>query len=149
MVPCANQTNPSLNAEGLNKPMGYIGRETFPLPTLSSTLKGFAHELYSGRGFFVLRTIPIEKYSRGDLAILYAGIYPIYPLPGPSATYTFPQVYHLTSAPRGGSKMALVPSSHTSRTSVSAMRTRRAASGTRRTPRMGRSSIPTLGTSSR
>ncbi|TFK34849.1 hypothetical protein BDQ12DRAFT_669048 [Crucibulum laeve] len=60
--------------KNLGKPMGYISRETFPLPTLSTTLKGLAGELYSGRGFFVLRTIPIEKYSREELAILYAGI---------------------------------------------------------------------------
>jgi hypothetical protein len=53
--------------------MGYIGKNNFPLPTLSTTLKGLAHELYSGRGFFVLRTIPIDSYSQEDLAIVYAG----------------------------------------------------------------------------
>ncbi|KAF8968329.1 hypothetical protein BDZ97DRAFT_428646 [Flammula alnicola] len=54
--------------------MGYIGRYNFPLPTLSTKLHEFAKELYSGRGFFVLRTIPIDDYSRADLAIIYAGI---------------------------------------------------------------------------
>lgn len=54
--------------------MGYIGKDTFPLPTLGSTLKGLAHELYSGRGFFVLRTLPIDEYSRSELAIVYAGM---------------------------------------------------------------------------
>ncbi|KAG6918013.1 hypothetical protein DXG01_016865 [Tephrocybe rancida] len=58
----------------LNKPIGYVGRDTFPLPTLSVTLKGLAHELYSGRGFFVLRTLPIDSYSKADIAIVYAGI---------------------------------------------------------------------------
>lgn len=60
--------------KSLNKPMGYVGRDTFPLPTLSATLKRLAHELYSGRGFFVLRTLPIDTYSRADIAIVYAGI---------------------------------------------------------------------------
>ncbi|KAJ2922251.1 hypothetical protein H1R20_g14844, partial [Candolleomyces eurysporus] len=52
----------------------FKGKDTFPLPTLSPVLKDFARELYQGRGFFVLRTIPIEKYSREELAIIYAGI---------------------------------------------------------------------------
>ncbi|KAL0576214.1 hypothetical protein V5O48_005781 [Marasmius crinis-equi] len=60
--------------KGLDKPMGSINRDTFPLPTLGSKLYSFAEELYSGRGFFVLRTIPVDSYSRSDLAIIYAGI---------------------------------------------------------------------------
>jgi hypothetical protein len=60
--------------KGLNIGMGYVGRDNFPLPTLSSKLRELARELYSGRGFFVLRTIPINNYSRADLAIIYAGI---------------------------------------------------------------------------
>ncbi|KAF3927226.1 hypothetical protein ABW20_dc0106224 [Dactylellina cionopaga] len=31
-------------------------------------------ELYSGRGFFVLRTLPVDSYSKEDVAIVYAGI---------------------------------------------------------------------------
>lgn len=54
--------------------MGYISKETFPLPNLSKRLHGFAQELYSGRGFFILRTIPVEKYSREELVIIYSGI---------------------------------------------------------------------------
>ncbi|KAK0458498.1 uncharacterized protein EV420DRAFT_359644 [Desarmillaria tabescens] len=60
--------------KGTGKPLGYISKETFPLPTLSPTLKDLARELYSGRGFFVLRTIPIEQYAKTELAIVYAGI---------------------------------------------------------------------------
>lgn len=61
-------------SSGLNKHIGYVGKDNFPLPTLSATLQGLAHELYSGRGFFVLRTLPIDDYSRADVAIVYAGI---------------------------------------------------------------------------
>ena len=53
--------------------MGYIGKTNFPLPTLSSKLYEFAKELYSGRGFFVLRTLSIDKYSKAEIAIIYAG----------------------------------------------------------------------------
>ncbi|KAJ7043024.1 hypothetical protein C8F04DRAFT_1286894 [Mycena alexandri] len=60
--------------ESLDKPLGYITRDTFPLPTLSSELRKLAEVLYSGRGFFVLREIPIDKYSRRQLAIVYAGL---------------------------------------------------------------------------
>ncbi|KAF7359189.1 Clavaminate synthase-like protein [Mycena sanguinolenta] len=60
--------------ESLDKPLGFISRETFPLPTLSAELWKLAEVLYSGRGFFVLREIPIDKYSRRELAIVYAGL---------------------------------------------------------------------------
>jgi hypothetical protein len=59
---------------GLGKPMGYINRETFPLPKLGPVLYDLAKELYSGRGFFVLRTIPVDNYKLAQLAIIYAGI---------------------------------------------------------------------------
>ncbi|PPR00044.1 hypothetical protein CVT24_009000 [Panaeolus cyanescens] len=60
--------------KGLNLALGYVGRDNFPLPTLSKKLHDFARELYFGRGFFVLRTIPVDNYSREELAIIYAGI---------------------------------------------------------------------------
>lgn len=59
---------------GLAKPMGYVNRETFPLPKLGPVLYDLAKELYSGRGFFVLRTIPVDDYTLAQLAIIYTGI---------------------------------------------------------------------------
>jgi len=53
--------------------LGFVARDNFPLPTLGVKLREFAQELYSGRGFFVLRTIPIDDYSREELAIIFAG----------------------------------------------------------------------------
>jgi hypothetical protein len=67
------------NYPGLDKPLGFIARETFPLPTLSPELRNLAEVLYNGRGFFVLREIPIDKYSRRELAIVYAGSHPLRP----------------------------------------------------------------------
>ncbi|KAF9484930.1 Clavaminate synthase-like protein [Pholiota conissans] len=60
--------------KGTGLEMGYIGKTNFPLPTLSSVLHELAKELYSGRGFFVLRTLPINKYSKAEIAMIYAGI---------------------------------------------------------------------------
>ena len=54
--------------------MGHISRSTFPLPTLDAVLTSLAKELHTGRGFFVLRTIPISSYSREENVIIYAGI---------------------------------------------------------------------------
>jgi hypothetical protein len=54
--------------------MGYISKDTFPLPTLGPSLRNLSKELYEGRGFFVLRTLPIDAYSKEELAIAYAGI---------------------------------------------------------------------------
>lgn len=44
------------------------------MPTLGPILRDLAHELHNGRGFFVLRTIPVESYSKVDNVLVYAGI---------------------------------------------------------------------------
>jgi hypothetical protein len=44
------------------------------LPTLGSTLINLTRELHFGRGFFVLRTIPVDSYSRADNVLIYAGV---------------------------------------------------------------------------
>lgn len=60
--------------KGLNIPLGHINPTTFPLPTLSPTLRTLSRELYSGRGFFVLRTLPVDASSKLSTAIAFAGI---------------------------------------------------------------------------
>ncbi|KAK6497244.1 hypothetical protein TWF506_004718 [Arthrobotrys conoides] len=60
--------------QNLNIPLGHINPTTFPLPTLSPTLRSLSRELYSGRGFFVLRTLPIDNLSKLSTAIAFAGI---------------------------------------------------------------------------
>ncbi|KAJ3506628.1 hypothetical protein NLJ89_g6764 [Agrocybe chaxingu] len=60
--------------KGLNKPLGYLSPETFPLPTLGPILKDLSNELHNGRGFFVLKTIPIDSYSREENVIIYSGV---------------------------------------------------------------------------
>ncbi|KAG6914934.1 hypothetical protein DXG01_014370 [Tephrocybe rancida] len=58
----------------LDKPLGYIAQSTFPLPTLGPILADLAREIHTGRGFFVLRTIPVDSYTREENAIIYAGV---------------------------------------------------------------------------
>jgi len=60
--------------KALGKPLGYLSPSTFPLPNLGPVLRGLSNELHNGRGFFVLRTIPVDNYSREDNVLIYAGV---------------------------------------------------------------------------
>jgi hypothetical protein len=51
-----------------------IGREDFPLPTLSRRLHEIESELIDGRGFVVLRGVPREEYSQEEMEMIYWGI---------------------------------------------------------------------------
>lgn len=51
-----------------------IGREEFPLPTLGPRLDEIRHELLEGRGFAVLRGLPVERYSMEQAAAIYWGL---------------------------------------------------------------------------
>jgi hypothetical protein len=51
-----------------------VSQTTFPLPTLSPILRQQAHALSSGRGFFVLRGLPVDNYTTEESIIIYAGI---------------------------------------------------------------------------
>jgi hypothetical protein len=58
----------------MNKPIGYVNKDTFPLPELSPILRRHAQVLHSGRGFFVLRGIQVDKYSIEENIIVYTGV---------------------------------------------------------------------------
>jgi hypothetical protein len=59
----------------LNVPLGAISPETFPLPAdLHEVLRGVSRELHFGHGFKVVRGLPVQRHSREDNIILYAGI---------------------------------------------------------------------------
>ncbi|KIJ43195.1 hypothetical protein M422DRAFT_60324 [Sphaerobolus stellatus SS14] len=59
--------------ENVVQTLGYISPSSFPLPTLSKALQELSTILHSGRGFFVRRTIPTEKYTTEELVLIYAG----------------------------------------------------------------------------
>ncbi|KAI1172149.1 TfdA family taurine catabolism dioxygenase TauD [Nemania sp. FL0916] len=60
--------------KGLNLPLGAISAETFPLPTLHSSLRRLSDELHTGHGFFVLRGLPVSSYTREENITIYAGV---------------------------------------------------------------------------
>ena len=59
---------------GTKKPLGLASESTFPLPTLGKALGDLSREIHTGRGFSVVRGIPVAKYSREDNVIIYAGL---------------------------------------------------------------------------
>jgi len=51
-----------------------VTRDSFPLPTLAELLAEVRRELEYGRGFVLLRDIPVERYSDEEAGLLYRGI---------------------------------------------------------------------------
>ncbi|KAI9708246.1 MAG: hypothetical protein M1820_004200 [Bogoriella megaspora] len=60
--------------KSLEIPLGFISQETFPLPNLHSVLRDISKELHLGHGFKVIRGLSVDKYSREENIIIYAGI---------------------------------------------------------------------------
>jgi hypothetical protein len=54
--------------------MGAISPETFPLPRLAPVLERVGRDLLEGRGFAVLRGLPVERLGTEESAIVYLGI---------------------------------------------------------------------------
>ncbi|KAK1980426.1 TfdA family taurine catabolism dioxygenase TauD [Colletotrichum cereale] len=60
--------------KSLKKPLGEISQETFPLPNLHRTLRAISDEIHNGHGFKVVRGVPVDKYTREENVIVYAGV---------------------------------------------------------------------------
>ncbi|TEA20261.1 Taurine hydroxylase-like protein SAT17 [Colletotrichum sidae] len=60
--------------KSLNKSLGHVNQETFPLTNLHKTLREISDEIHNGHGFKVVRGVPVTKYSREENVIIYAGI---------------------------------------------------------------------------
>ncbi|KAK2007909.1 TfdA family taurine catabolism dioxygenase TauD [Colletotrichum eremochloae] len=60
--------------KALKKPLGEISQETFPLPNLHKTLRAISDEIHNGHGFKVVRGVPVDRYSREENVIIYAGV---------------------------------------------------------------------------
>lgn len=58
----------------LNKPIGHVNQDTFPLPNLHATLRDISKDLHNGHGFRVLRGLPVDKHTREENIIIYAGL---------------------------------------------------------------------------
>ena len=53
-------------ARGTGQPVAALRRSDFPLPTLTSRIDRWRRELTHGRGFVVIRGIPVDRWSRAD-----------------------------------------------------------------------------------
>lgn len=51
-----------------------LGRGDFHVPRVAAKLLGVLRELEQGRGFALIRGLPIERYSKADAALIYWGI---------------------------------------------------------------------------
>src|SRR5688572_520973 len=56
------------------RPLESISPATFPLPGVGATLKAILAELLEGRGFVLLRGLPVESWSREEQAAAYLGL---------------------------------------------------------------------------
>ena len=61
-----------VKAHGLVPPA--FGRDDFRIPRLGAKLQALNDELNHGRGFFVLRGIPVDRYPLDDIKAIYWGI---------------------------------------------------------------------------
>jgi hypothetical protein len=55
-------------------PLAGIAPANFPLPALGPVLRGILAELLEGRGFVMLRGLPVREYTREEQAIAYMGL---------------------------------------------------------------------------
>ena len=71
-IACIDQALAGLRAKGLAFP--HFSRDDFPLPALADDLAAYADALENGRGFLVLRGLPVARYSEAEIQALYYGI---------------------------------------------------------------------------
>jgi hypothetical protein len=62
----------AVRARGLS--LAEIGPADFPLPTLAPAIAGWARELARGRGFLLVRGLPVARWGDDDSALVYWGI---------------------------------------------------------------------------
>ena len=58
----------------LHKPLEQIAPEFFPIPSLSKRIKEFSNELLFGRGFLLIRGLPIDQLELKLSAAIYLGL---------------------------------------------------------------------------
>lgn len=57
-----------------HRPTEEITRDDFALPSLAADIAAWRDEVLNGRGFLILRTFPLERYSTADLSTIYWGL---------------------------------------------------------------------------
>lgn len=61
-----------VTAQGLR--LEQVGRSSFPLPTLGPKLLGWLEEIRTGRGFVVLRGLPVQRYTDDEVGLIFWAI---------------------------------------------------------------------------
>jgi len=59
------------HAGSTGKPMGKLGKPDFPLPTLARRIDEWRKELRHGRGFVLLRGVPVQDWTEAQSEIFY------------------------------------------------------------------------------
>jgi len=59
------------SARATGRPLEELRREDFPLPGLARRLAGWARELADGRGFLLVRGLPVGRWGDGDCALVF------------------------------------------------------------------------------
>ena len=63
-----------MTAKATGRPMLGVERELFPLTVTRPTLERIGAELYDGRGFVVVRGLPVERWSDDDVGLVFWGL---------------------------------------------------------------------------
>jgi Taurine catabolism dioxygenase TauD, TfdA family len=61
-------------ARASGRALADVDREHFPLTTVASRLAAVLDEIYAGRGFVLLRGLPVERYSAEDVGLILWGL---------------------------------------------------------------------------
>jgi hypothetical protein len=61
-------------AKASGQPLEAITREDFPLPVLRARLEGVLREIVDGRGFVVVRGLPVARYRDDDVGLIFWGL---------------------------------------------------------------------------
>ncbi|HXG28818.1 MAG TPA: TauD/TfdA family dioxygenase [Nevskiales bacterium] len=59
------------HAEATGKPMGQLQKADFPLPTLAARIAEWRHEIRHGRGFVLLRGMPVRDWNEAQSSLAY------------------------------------------------------------------------------
>ncbi len=62
------------HARATGKARDELTRSDFPLPTLAATTRDWLSELADGRGFMLLRGLPVERWGDDDATLAYLGL---------------------------------------------------------------------------
>jgi hypothetical protein len=61
-------------ARARGRDVGTMSRDDFPLPALGARVRSWADELAHGRGFLLVRGLPVERWGPADTALVYWGL---------------------------------------------------------------------------